>query len=267
MITKDKASFSPITDFKTREGMIIKRDTKSHNDQVDGSAILFRLVLVNLATRRRGAAANLTAQSSEPGGFENETASERRTRDRGETWQSDVAQGCPTGDRQRRKSTATYRGTRMANTGAAPCSRGSPDVTAVHAILFRPLKDERELLHPSCLRLFPPPKAVFLSEEKESKDGNDDGGDTTPLMVPLDDGIGGRGPNVYQLIHVMSKGCGEWETKSKTKIEEKEQDKKVRLTVRASARCVLADGGGGGGDGGGGAHRDEATRKRVVAVW
>ncbi|KYM85002.1 hypothetical protein ALC53_04790 [Atta colombica] len=50
---------------------------------------------------------------------------------------------------------------------------------AVHAILFRPLKDERELLHLSCLRLFPPPKAVFLSEEKESKDGNDDGGDTT----------------------------------------------------------------------------------------
>jgi len=56
-------------------------------------------LLVNLATRRRGAAANSTAQSGEltPGGFENETASERRTRDRGKTWQSDVAQGCPTG--------------------------------------------------------------------------------------------------------------------------------------------------------------------------
>lgn len=88
-------------------------------------------LLVNLATRRRGAAANSTVQSGEltPGGFENETASERRTRDRGKTWQSDVAQGCPTGDRQRRKSTATYRGTGRANTGAAPCSRGSPDVT------------------------------------------------------------------------------------------------------------------------------------------
>ncbi|KYN28784.1 hypothetical protein ALC57_01747, partial [Trachymyrmex cornetzi] len=48
VITKDKAGFSPIT-VKTREG----------------SAILFRLVLVNLATRRRGAAANSTAQSGE----------------------------------------------------------------------------------------------------------------------------------------------------------------------------------------------------------
>ncbi|KYM95420.1 hypothetical protein ALC62_13848, partial [Cyphomyrmex costatus] len=110
-----------------RQCTIIERDTKSYNDQVGGSAISLRLVL-------RGDAAA-------PGGFENETASERRTRDRGETWQSDVAQGCP----------------------------------AVHAILFRPLKDERELLHPSCLRLFPPPKAaVFLSEEKESEDGNDE---------------------------------------------------------------------------------------------
>jgi len=42
-------------------------------------------------------------------------------------------------------------------------------------------------------------------------------------------------PNVYQLIHVVSKG---WGAKSKTKTEKKEQDKKVRLTVRC-ARCAL----------------------------
>jgi len=46
--------------------------------------------------------------------------------------------------------------------------------------LFRPLKNERELLHPSGLRLFPPLKAMFLAEEKENKDGYDnDGGGTT----------------------------------------------------------------------------------------
>jgi len=57
--------------------MIIERDTKPHNDRVDGSAISLRLVLVNLAARRRGAAAYSTARSGEPtpGGFKNETAS------------------------------------------------------------------------------------------------------------------------------------------------------------------------------------------------
>lgn len=44
--------------------------------------------------------------------------------------------------------------------------------------MFRPLKDERELLHPSDLRLFPLPKAVFLAEEKESKGGSDNDGTT-----------------------------------------------------------------------------------------
>lgn len=46
------------------------------------------------------------------------------------------------------------------------------------------------------------------------------------------------GLNVHQLIHVVSKGCEEWETKNKIKTEEKEQDKKVRLIVRC-ARCAL----------------------------
>lgn len=42
--------------------------------------------------------------------------------------------------------------------------------------MFRPLKDERELLHPSGSRLFPPLKAAYLAEEKENEDGNDNDG-------------------------------------------------------------------------------------------